>query len=248
MNDPTQELMLNSASPPPAKILKFYEFLDAILKTKILTIFNISTYQHVSLRIDDSMTINDLFMRISEETKIPEKSLCVWFPSNHKYFETHKGFESEMRPQDFYMDNYDSTEQPMVYVMNMESGMEFRPPQPTVDETIKHFFKTGPEEAIKKHFLNEFVLKSLHLIRNEQRQYFTLLGGLKCFAEQKADELKRYPNILPGLKTNILKCFGMIDQFLNFVKCGEMFMSNQVGLYFLFLFILFHEFYSRLMA
>lgn len=230
MNDPPQDFMTSTVSPPPLKILKFYDLLDEILTTKILTIFNISTYEHVSIVINDSMSLDDLFLCISEVTKISEKDMCLWFPSNHKYFETHKGFEGAMRPQDFYMSDYDSTDQPMVYVMNMETEKEFRPPHSNVDPTIKYFFSVSPQEAIKKHFLDEFVLKSLYLIRTEQRQYFTLLGGLKCFAEQKADELKKYPDVLPVLKRDILKCFGMIEQFLNFVKCGETFMANQVSL------------------
>lgn len=229
MNDPPEDFMTSTVSPPPLKILKFYELLDGILNTKILTIFNISTYKHVSLIINDSMTLDDLFACISVETKIPEKCLCLWFPNDHKHFETHKGLENVKRPQDFYMENYDSTSKPMVYVMNMQSGMEFRPPPLEVDDTIKYFFQVQPQEALKKHFLDEYVLKSLHLMRTEQRQYFTLLGGLKCFAEQKAEELKKYPDVLPALKKNILKCFGRIEQFSSFVKCGEVFMSNQVG-------------------
>lgn len=229
MNEPPQNFTTSTVSPPPLKILKFYELLDEILGTKILTIFNISIYEHVSMIITDSMTLDDFFVRISAETNIPEKDLCLWLPSDHTFIQKNKSLEKLTRPQDFYMENYDSTNKPMVYVMNTQSGMEFRPPHSNADETIKYFFSVEPQEAIKKHFLNEFVLKSLYLIRTEQRQYFTLLDGLKCFAELKANELKEYPDILPTLKKNILKCFGMIEQFLNFIKCGEVFMSNQVS-------------------
>lgn len=227
MNDPQQGFM-TSSSPQPVKTLKFYSLLDEILRTKILTIFNVSSYEHLSIIIDESTNLNDLFILISKETKIPEKNLCLWLPSNHKFFEKNKGYENINSPLDFYMENYDSTNIPMMYVMNMQSGMEFCPPQPTIDDTIKHFFR-NPQQAIKKHFLNEFVLKSLHFIRREQRQYLTLLSGLKFFAEQKAEELKKYPEIIPNLKRDILKCCGMMDQFLSFIKHGEAFMTNQVG-------------------
>lgn len=159
----------------PQMVLRIFTLLDEILAKTIIKVFCLYSFQCLSYEINDSMTMQSLINKISQETGIPNNELHLIYPLD-KFIHLDR-LGDTIRPIDFY--DPDIIDQPMLFVCRIGHGLKDNI-EPNIPEIIKSTM-ANPKLTMKTHVVKYFAKSVYYFIQNEQTKYLYFLEGIKNF-------------------------------------------------------------------
>ncbi|KAL9890563.1 inhibitor of nuclear factor kappa B kinase subunit beta isoform 1-T1 [Glossina fuscipes fuscipes] len=194
--------------------LKFYTELDAILSSKVVTVYCLTSYQFFSFEVTPSMPTEWFLNTLCHETKIEARNLYMILPLIHPK----NSLDNISIAMDFYVEDWirREPENPlaMLYVMDVRQ-CDCNVKCPKFSPTIMDCMELCAENcnSLSKGLLEEFELHTHFVISDEQRHLEAYLEGLQCYAVEVEHHLLSLKPQINNLRDQLLITQGRIQQF-----------------------------------
>lgn len=221
---------------PPISVLKFFQSLDDILSTKILTMFVLTNHKYLSMEINEHTTNVELFEFIEREAQIPKSKCHLILPIDSANTNENDKNGKFDKPIDLYRDNF--FDKPMIYVNQIgatsvlnDSNDTGRTMDDSITITVDMPISVknvliNHEQRLKVHSLRKFTRDTLYFIRNENKKYKTCLDGWCCYAMQLNRDIELCRERVKQIQSMIYGMNGALEMHEQTIQIAQAKMMN----------------------
>ncbi|XP_073826893.1 inhibitor of nuclear factor kappa B kinase subunit beta [Musca autumnalis] len=201
--------------------LRFFTDLDAILATKFITVFSLTSYAFYYFDANSFAKLGEFFNKLSQDTGIEPQNIFITLPTSHPK----KCLANISEPSDFYVEEwFDSgnrdNPRAMLYVTDVtkrqcDFNAHHDKMMSQITKTIEECYGIEKQkyDKVPIWLLEQFERHVHYLLQNEQRYLECYVKGLFEFIITVEDEAYRCGEQIQRIYENTLKLSGRVEQF-----------------------------------